>query len=54
MKEHAPVNVPNAEVLLCDQFAEHVIDGTLQRELKQFVRRQPTATLLEVTDEVIR
>ena len=33
--------------LLRDQFVEHVIDGALCRELKQFVRRQPTADLHE-------
>ncbi|KAL0174035.1 hypothetical protein M9458_030003, partial [Cirrhinus mrigala] len=39
--------VPNAPVLLRDQFVEHVSDNALRRELKQLVRRQPTATLLE-------
>lgn len=54
VKQRAPTDVPNAEVLLRDQFAEHVLDGALRRELKQFVRRQPTATLLEVRGEAIR
>lgn len=54
VKQRAPSDMPNAEVLLRDQFAEHVIDGALRRELKQFVRRQPTATLLEVRGEAIR
>ncbi|KAL0198417.1 hypothetical protein M9458_006957, partial [Cirrhinus mrigala] len=46
--------VPNAPVLLRDQFVEHVADNALRRELKQLVRRQPTATLLEVRSEAIR
>lgn len=54
VKQHAPSEMINAEVLLRDQFIEHVIDGPLCRELKQFVRRQPTATLLEVRSEAIR
>lgn len=46
--------MPNAEVLLHDQFVEHVLDSSLRRELKQMVRRQPTASLLEVHSEAIR
>lgn len=33
---------------------EHVFDSALRRELKQLVRCQPTATLLEVRAEAIR
>lgn len=54
VKQRAPGDMPNAEALLRDQFVEHVIDGALRRELKQLVRRQPTATLLEVRGEAIR
>ncbi|KAK0150708.1 hypothetical protein N1851_008178 [Merluccius polli] len=54
VKQRAPSGIPNAEVLSRDQFVEHVLDGALRRELKQFVRRQPTATLLEVRSEAIR
>lgn len=54
VKQRAPSDMPNAEVLLRDQFVEHVTDGALRRELKQFVRRQPTATLLEVRAEAIQ
>ena len=54
VKQRAPSGIPNAEVLLRDQFVEHVLDGPLRRELKQFVRRQPTATLLEARSEAIR
>lgn len=37
-----------------DQFVEHVLDSALHRKLKQLVRRQPQATLLEVRAEAIR
>ena len=54
VKQHAPDWLLNSEVLLRDQFVEHVLDSALRRELKLFVRRQPTATLLEVRGEGIR
>lgn len=54
VKQRAPDGLLNAEVLLRDQFVEHVLDGALRRELKQFVRRQPTATLLEVHGDGLR
>ncbi|KAL2083756.1 hypothetical protein ACEWY4_021529 [Coilia grayii] len=54
VKQSAPNAVPNSDVLLRDQFTEHVIDGALCQELKQLVRRQPRATLLEVRAEAIR
>lgn len=54
VKQSAPDAVPNSDVLLRDQFTEHVLDGALRRELKQLVRRQPRATLLEVRAEAIR
>ncbi|KAL2076367.1 hypothetical protein ACEWY4_027368 [Coilia grayii] len=54
VKQRAPDGIPNAEVLLRDQFAEHVLDNALRRELKQFIRRQPTATLLDTRKEAIR
>jgi hypothetical protein len=54
VKQRAPSDIPNAEALLRDQFVEHVLDGALRRELKQSVRRQPVATLLEVRAEAIR
>ena len=54
VKQSAPDSVPNSEVLLRDQFTEHVLDGALRRELKQFVRREPQATLLKVRAEAIR
>lgn len=54
VKECAPTNVLNSDVLLRDQFIEHVLDGSLRRELKQFVRLTPTATLLEVRAEAMR
>ncbi|XP_023815430.1 uncharacterized protein LOC110015877 [Oryzias latipes] len=54
VKGAAPSGVPNAEILLRDQFVEQVFDCALRRELKQFVRRQPTATLLEVRGEAMQ
>lgn len=54
VKQCAPVAMPNAETLLRDQFVEHVLDSSLRRELKQFVRRQPNSTLLDVRAEAIR
>lgn len=54
VKQRFPGAVPNAPVLLRDQFVEHVIDSTLRRELKQLVRGNPDATLLEVRREAIR
>lgn len=54
VKQRAPSDMSNAEVLLQDQFVEHVHDCALRHELKQFVCRQPTATLLEVRGEAIR
>ena len=46
VKHRVPDGLVNAEVLLRDQFSEHVIDGALRRELKQLIRRQPTMTML--------
>lgn len=55
VKQSAPgEGLLNSEVLLRDQFVEHVSDGALRRELKQFVRQQPTATLLRVREEALR
>lgn len=54
VKNRSPHVIPNAEILLRDQFVEHVADNALRRELKQLVRRQPTATVLDVRSEAIR
>ncbi|XP_077378012.1 uncharacterized protein LOC144019084 [Festucalex cinctus] len=54
IQQSAPNGMPNADVLLRDQFVEHVLDSSLRRELKQMVRRQPAASLLEVRSEAIR
>lgn len=54
VKQSAPCGMPNADTLLRDQFIEHVLDSSLRRELKQFVRGHPTATLLELCGEAIR
>lgn len=53
VKQRAPDSMTNADILLRDQFVEHVLDSALRRELKQFIRRQPQATLLEVRSEAI-
>lgn len=50
----APNGMPNSETLLRDQFVEYVLDSALRRELKQFVRQHPRATLLDVRGEAIR
>ncbi|XP_067256878.1 uncharacterized protein [Chanodichthys erythropterus] len=54
VKQRSPHGMPNSHVLLRDQFIEHVFDGALRRELKQFISRQPTLTLLEVCSEALR
>lgn len=54
IQQCATDGVHNGEVLLRDQFSEHVLHSALRREHKQFVRRQPTATLLELRAEAIR
>lgn len=50
----APNGLLNKEVLLRDQFVEHVSDYSLRRELKQSVRSHPTTTLIQVRSEAIR
>lgn len=54
VKQQSPNAIPNAEIVLRDQFVEYVADSTLRRELKQLVRRQPASNLLEVRGEAIR
>lgn len=54
IKGRALEGILNADVLLRDQFIEHVCDGFLRRELKRFIRRQPTVMLIEVRKEAIR
>ncbi len=54
VRQKSPTAMPNAEILLRDQFVEYVCDISLRRELKQLVRRQPQSTLLEVRGEAIR
>ncbi len=54
VKPQSPNDMPNADILLRDQFVEYVLDSTLRRELKQLVRRQPTVTLLELRKDAIR
>lgn len=54
VKQATPEGMPNAAVLLRDQFIEHVIDSALRRELKRFARDHPTATLLQVRSEALQ
>ncbi|XP_051757206.1 uncharacterized protein LOC127516505 [Ctenopharyngodon idella] len=54
VKQQLPNAIPNAEIVLHDQFVEYVADGALRWELKQLVRRQPASTLLEMRGEAIR
>lgn len=54
VKASAPADLVNSEILLRDQFVEQVLDGSLRRDLKQYVRRTPAATLLDVRGEAIR
>ncbi|KAI2644901.1 Gag polyprotein [Labeo rohita] len=54
VKQKSPYAMPNFQVLLRDQFIEHVNDNSLRRELKQLVRGQPTLTLLDVRCEALR
>lgn len=54
VRQQSPVVLPNAEILLRDQFVEHVLDSALRRELKQLVRRQPASTLLDIRSDAIR
>lgn len=54
VKGCAPEGSLNTELLLRDQFVEHVLDNALRRELKQLVRRQPAATILDVRGEGMR
>lgn len=44
----------NADELLHYEFIQNVIDGSLRRELKHIVRRQPTVSLLDARAEAIR
>ncbi|XP_034031972.1 solute carrier family 23 member 1-like [Thalassophryne amazonica] len=53
VEQSTPGGVPNAAVLLRDQFVEHVHDSALCRELKWFVRRSPTATLLQIQGAIM-
>lgn len=52
--QKSPQGSLNREVLLRDQFVEHVSDCSLRRELKQFFRGHSTATLIDVRTEAIR
>ncbi|KAL2089430.1 hypothetical protein ACEWY4_014118 [Coilia grayii] len=48
VKQCSPESVPQSERLLRNQFAEHVLDSDLRRELKRLVRQTPGLSMLEV------
>lgn len=50
----APARLPNAAVLLRDQFVENVNDSALRRELKQLVHGNTELSPLDVCAEAIR
>lgn len=49
-----PVGIPNSDVLLRDQFIEHVLDDMLRRELKQCVIQEPTITFVDLRGIALR
>lgn len=54
LKQQSPHGILNSDVVVRDQFIECVLDNALRHELKQLVRLQPAATLLDVRGEAIR
>lgn len=54
VKQCSPDSVPQSDQLLRDQFAEHVLDSDLRRELKRLIRQKADMTMLEVRAEAIR
>ncbi|KAL7870657.1 hypothetical protein SRHO_G00081540 [Serrasalmus rhombeus] len=54
VKQSAPNIVLNSDVLVRDQFVEHVLDSTLRRELKRLVRQTPGLSMLQVRAEAIQ
>lgn len=54
VRRNAPEGILNADVLLRDQFVEHVNEGALRRHLKSFIRTTPLATLIAVRKEAMR
>ena len=49
-----PGGIPNSDVLLRDQFVEHVLDDMLRRELKQHVVQQPSIPFVNLRAIAIR
>lgn len=54
VKQVSPESVPQSDMLLRDQFAEHVNDSDLRRELKRLVRQTPGMSMLEVRAAAVR
>lgn len=49
-----PGGIPNSDMLLRDQFIEHVLDDMLRRELKQRVIQEPTTTFVDLRGVALR
>lgn len=49
-----PGGIPNADMLLRDQFIEHVLDDMLRRELKQRVLQEPNVTFVDLRGAALR
>lgn len=54
VKRKAPSYFPDPDVVLRDQFAEHVRDNMLKRELKRHVRQHPSSSFLDIRSEAVR
>lgn len=48
-----PGGVPGSDILVRDQFIEHMRDGMLRRELKRYVRLNPDSSFLTVRNEAV-
>lgn len=49
-----PGGIPNSDIILRDQFIEHITDDTLRRELKQRVLQTPTISFIDLRAVAIR
>ena len=49
-----PGGIPNSDVILRDQFIEHILDDTLRRELKQRVLQTPDISFIDLRAIAIR
>lgn len=49
-----PGGIPNSDVILRDQFIEHISEDTLRRELKQHVLQTPTISFIDLRAVALR